>query len=376
MQNIIIWGMGNYYRNRKAWITNIYNIIAFIHSDPEFCGTVFQGKKVILPMQINEYKYDFIFIAVEKEEKYIKQLTDLNVPKYKIKKLNFSSDIIYNGKDSLKPDRKKLNLFYYNYPNIGDILNAFMIDKLFEVKVIKSKIQSADMLAIGSILDLLLKDNENSIQLEKSNIINSNVHIWGTGFMYGYKNPAQKKLLRSVEIHALRGKLTKNILSKILGYEIDCVLADPGLLISLLYPGLEKKYEIGIIPHYVEKYEKIFCDMEKYYKNAVIIDVMDYPIEVLRKISQCKCIVSTSLHGLIIADSYGIPNQWCIYSDKILGNSFKYYDYYSAFDIEIKPYFLKENNFPDIDKVINNYSIKIESVQKKQKELINCFPKI
>lgn len=374
MQNIIIWGMGNYYKNRKSWMANDYNVIAFIHSDPAFCGKIFEEKKVILPVQIKEYDYDFILVAVEKEEKCIKQLMDLNVPRNKIKKLSFSSDMVYNGQNQLEINRNKINLFYCDYPNIGDILNAFMIDKLFKVEVVKAKIQDADMLAIGSILDLLLIDDKNLIKLEESDIKTSKIHIWGTGFMYENKYHISKKLLRPIEVHALRGKLSKDILSKIFNYEGKCVFGDPGLLASLLYSSKEKKYEIGIIPHYIENCEKIFLDMQKYYKNAVVIDVRDYPIRVLKKISQCKCVISTSLHGLIIADSYGIPNQWCVYSNKILGNSFKYYDYYSSFDLEKNPYILKDTNFPDIDKIVKNYSIELKDVKKKQKELITSFP--
>ena len=370
MKNVIVWGMGGYYQKRKDWISlKEYNILAFIHGDPKFSGTFFEGKRVILPEEVNEYNYDFIVLAVENEERFVKKLINIGVPLEKIKPFFFTSDMIYKGAEALPLCRPKIRTIFNSYPNIGDILNAFMLDKLFRIKVVKTNILDADLIAIGSILDSLLVNKEELLEMD----VKSVVHIWGTGLMY--ECVEKKKFLRPVNVHSLRGRLTKERVSYMLGYDVDSVLADPGLLASLIYECNEKKYRLGIIPHYIESNEKIFNDLLKYYENAIIIDVRNHPMKVLQQISQCECIISTSLHGLIIADSYGIPNQWCIYSDKILGNGYKYRDYYSAFDLEKEPYILKENVFPDIDDIINGYSISKESVKKKQKELLECFPK-
>jgi len=43
---------------------------------------------------------------------------------------------------------------------------------------------------------------------------------------------------------------------------------------------------------------------------------------------KCRKIVSSSLHGIIIAETFGIPTAWLRCSDKIVGGEFKYHDYY------------------------------------------------
>lgn len=271
---------------------------------------------------------------------------------------------------------KSINLYYYKYPNIGDILNEILINQLFHIDIHMGHYTSADMMAIGSVLDRLSEDWKawgEDVELRKNADRKRPIHIWGTGMIFHYDTPAP--FIRPIKVHALRGDLSRQQVEKATGRKCKCILADPGLLAPLLLNDiLEKKYDVGIIPHYVDADLPVFQKMRDEYPNSVIIDVKADPMEVLSKIAECRLIISTSLHGLIIADSFGIPNLWCESSDKILGAGFKYRDYYSSFGLEIEPFDLRDDKIPQLEKIKQDYKITTSQVKKKQLELLKCFP--
>ena len=127
-------------------------------------------------------------------------------------------------------------------------------------------------------------------------------------------------------IDVVRGQLTKSCLAKT---DVPA-LGDPGLFARELF-GAKKKQGIGIVPHYTDKNHPLIKDLEKL-KNVKIIDVERSGADVCRDIAGCERILSSSLHGLIVADSFGIPNRRIGLHNKIAGGDFKFRDYASALD--------------------------------------------
>lgn len=70
-----------------------------------------------------------------------------------------------------------------------------------------------------------------------------------------------------------------------------------------------QNHRVGIVPHFAEKDEPLVQKMLSFYEDSILIDVQEETRDVVRKIAECEVFFSTSLHGLIVANSFGIPNQ-------------------------------------------------------------------
>ena len=131
-----------------------------------------------------------------------------------------------------------------------------------------------------------------------------------------------------------------------------------------------------MIPHFVDS-KNILIKTHIQINNSIILNINSNPIEFIRSLLKCKNILSSGLHGLIVADSLGIPNMRMIVSDKIIGGDYKFRDYYSAYNLEIPPYIdlRKENfNYEQIKKLNNNHFITKEIIRDKQCKLLSNFP--
>lgn len=131
------------------------------------------------------------------------------------------------------------------------------------------------------------------------------------------------------DIVAVRGELTRGLIDA----PESTILGDPGILACRLISRRErKKTVLGIIPHYVDCGDRRVIDIARRYPRQVhIIDVQRSPRQVIREIDRCAHILSSSLHGIIVADSLGIPSRWLELSTRVAGKGFKFRDYYSAY---------------------------------------------
>jgi pyruvyltransferase len=226
--------------------------------------------------------------------------------------------------------------------NFGDALNPWLLEKLAGEKpnninrIINYKNKTVYS-AIGSILDF------NSTK---------ELVVWGSGFKY--ENNKVKRAPKM--ICAVRGPLSRENFIK-QGIKCPEVYGDPALLLPYFYnPAIEKKYKIGIIPHYVDKNTPSFKNLlEKLDENSLVIDIENGIYEVIDQILSCELIASSSLHGLIVADAYGIPSKFLKFSDNIAGGNFKFRDYmYSVGRVDTDP--IKVNEEIQVSDIIDNFS--------------------
>jgi len=202
--------------------------------------------------------------------------------------------------------------------NLGDFLPPILLEYygLKPIKTPKKNIDTTEILTIGSILDLVSQDYSG--------------YVVGSGLMYD-----ADRHFPSAKILAVRGALTRDRV----GAPKDTPLGDPGLLVPKIYKKRKLKiYTLGLVPHYVDKHdERIREIFDRYPDKIKIIDIQQKPENAISDIDQCEFILSSSLHGLITADSLGIPGGWILLSDKVAGEGFKFRDYSSAFGMSIEP---------------------------------------
>jgi len=111
---------------------------------------------------------------------------------------------------------------------------------------------------------------------------------------------------------------------------IDCpeIYGDPVLLLPRFYkPNINKEYKLGVIIHYIDK--KWF-GLNIGNKNVLQIDIQSGFYNVITQVLKCEKIISSSLHGLILADAYGIPAMWLKVTDKVEGAELKFNDYFMS----------------------------------------------
>lgn len=272
--------------------------------------------------------------------------------------------------------KERLNVYYASVPNMGDILNKDIIEKCFGYKVARKSYLTAKISGIGSGLGNYTYEGEAWKKFLKaiSGIVYPEVYIWGTGFIR-YKEIDDNFYKPKMHICAVRGELSRKRVERILGHRINIPLGDAGILASyLLEDDIKKSYDVGIIAHYKEQTEPIFSDLLKKYPNSCFIDVRKKPIDVVKAIAQCNIILSSSLHGLIIADSLRIPNKHIVVTDNLLGDGFKFDDYYSAYDLNHEYIDLRVEELKSLSKVIDEYKITDSMMDEKKADMLNCFP--
>jgi len=181
--------------------------------------------------------------------------------------------------------------------------------------------------------------------------------IWGAGFI----SNRWKLRAKPQEIRAVRGPLTRKIIIN-QGLECPEIYGDPVLLLPrFYYPKIKKKYKLGIIPHYIDKSHPLLENF-KNISDVLILDIEEDTRKFVRDVLSCECIASSALHGLILADSYGIPSTWIKLSDKVLGKGFKFRDYFASVHRQDKePVILnKHTKIEDILNSFKNYKIDID----------------
>lgn len=193
--------------------------------------------------------------------------------------------------------------------------------------------------------------------------------VWGSGIM---KRDARFR--RPKMIHAVRGPVTRQRCEE-LGFDCPEVYGDPGILLPHFLPYKEAtKFAVGVVPHFVD-----YDDAVRHFAHhptVRIINVLNDMPEVVQQIAECNAIVSSSLHGIIIANAYGRPALRAIFSNRIVGDGVKYVDYAQSISSDYKLECIKITDGDDATAAIDKLSSldRPPDLTQLQKTLIAACP--
>ena len=237
---------------------------------------------------------------------------------------------------------KKIRLFWWSEielmgkskENFGDLLGKYLVEKISGKKVVwmhpkKWHLQdlfSPIYVTIGSVLAQ----------------VNSKCIVWGSGVI------SKDAKIEKAKFLAVRGPRTREVLIY-QGCHVPEVYGDPAILLPKYYnPKIAKKYSLGIVPHYIDY--QATKELYASEKDVLIIDLMTSNIEATTDLFlQCKRIISSSLHGLIVSHSYEIPAVWIQFSGKLFGDGIKFQDYFDSVGISNYIPAISEKKFTNIE---------------------------
>jgi succinoglycan biosynthesis protein ExoV len=178
-------------------------------------------------------------------------------------------------------------------PNLGDVLNPYIFFKMFDEDAFHSTNQDSHFIGIGSTL------HPNYLTLNK----NSKNIVFGAGIRDFHRSLSKYNL----DIYFVRGQLSASAL--------NCeYISDAAYLFALLneynqYTNIsrdKKKYKISYMP-YIHTLNSIDWQLVSEHTGINIIYPTEDVQEILTKVSKSQFMLSSAMHGCIIADILRIP---------------------------------------------------------------------
>ncbi|MBS0628650.1 MAG: polysaccharide pyruvyl transferase family protein [Verrucomicrobia bacterium] len=186
--------------------------------------------------------------------------------------------------------------------NFGDTLSMVLVERIGEIKIKKALPNEGKLLGIGSIIHFAIDGD----------------CVWGSG-INGKHLDNKDYHFKNLDVRCVRGPLTRSFLMS-LGINVPEIYGDPALLLPFYFPEFKKspKRAYIIIPH--------ISEMELFGSSEYVVHPTEPWEEIIQKIIESKFVISSSLHGIIVAEAFGIPARLL----RVTENEplFKFTDYY------------------------------------------------
>lgn len=199
------------------------------------------------------------------------------------------------------------------WTNLGDEISPLVLGHVTGREMTHAGLDECDGVAIGSVF----YPRKASPRKRKTPMF-----VWGSGTLK--PRPCKYESLSAI-LAALRGPGTAGQIENC----PDLPFGDPGLFIPELFAKASGGGHVALIPHHSMLGSPVVTGLRDALGGAEVLDFTDPdPAATLAKLSQSRLIVSSSLHGLIFADAYGIPSLF--WNELGAENEWKFRDYFDG----------------------------------------------
>lgn len=204
------------------------------------------------------------------------------------------------------------------FRNFGDTYSSDFLSYATGRSIVWGDLRHASVVCVGSLLERVISSG-------------ANVTVLGTGFR---SVPSRLASFEQLRVVGVRGLLSCGIL----GLSSSYAVGDPGLACRRVYSLSSMNRvdgRIGVVPHFRMlggtswRCVPWFLEMNN---DVAVINPGLPPRLVAERIAGCSLVVSASLHGLIFADSLGVPAVAWRGALENGESEFKYSDYSSILD--------------------------------------------
>lgn len=279
-------------------------------------------------------------------DKFIKRIRYLN-----LKRIQKKSNKIILGDQNRKIVNKSVNLHWYSLnqngkENLGDYLANPIFEYMLKTNNIHKEKKLHKTVHLYTVGSILFFGYQNAV-------------VWGSGFLNDRYEERLSEIIK-YDIRLVRGPKTRQLLLN-QGYFCPEVYSDPALIMPLIYEpknSMEKTRKYSVILH-MKNMRKV--------TNQIDILTTNYK-EFIDEIVKSEKIISESLHGIILAEAYGVPAILLENSDRNDYSTFKYDDYYYSTGRKMYP------RAKTIEDAIEMQPISIPDFTKIQNIILNSFP--
>ena len=202
--------------------------------------------------------------------------------------------------------------------------------------------------------------------------VGTNIHgayqsatVWGSGIYPPRNNKEaffQKHCGRKLDIRAVRGPLTRQVVRQY-GHNCPEIYGDPAILLPMIYnPVIPKLHKRLVIPQFIGEVE---FRGEHPDEHLISMNTNDFKA-VVDEILASEIVFTSSLHGIILAEAYGVPAVFFRGLPKY--KDFKYLDYYYStgrYDVILSDSF---------EKALTVSPLPLPNLSNLKADLLNSFP--